>query len=277
MNAFKFLIENVSLDKEEFFRYARVFFDWIIHIFPTFWSYSLFNIDDHPITAGSIVLAIIFVVGGYMSIRLFVSYFDKRVLRSLDIETPHRYTIKVFLFYILISFLFLFTLHLIKVPLTVFTFFGGAIAIGVGFGLRNIMNNLICGIFIVTEHPIRVGDLIEVDNLVGVVEHIGFRATSVRSLENTHILIPNSIILEHSILNWTLSDKVIRSEITVGVGYNTSLEKVKEILLEVANDHDRVLTYNKNQTPVVFLDDFGGKRSYIQTQLLDRYQLSYGT
>ena len=257
MYKFNLFIGNLSWDKEEFFRYTQVFFYKIIEIFPTFWHYVLFHVDKNPITVGNLIFGFVFFIVGYLFIRIFVSQFEKKVLYRFDIDISHRYTIKVFLFYFLIFILFLMTLYFIQVPLTVFTFLGGALAIGVGFGARNIMNNFICGIVIVTEHPIRVGDLIEVNALIGSVEHIGFRATSVRSLDNTSILIPNSIILEHSILNWTLSDKVVRSEVTVGVSYGSPVEKARDILLKVANDHERILTYNKNQRPIVFFSDFG--------------------
>jgi len=257
MRTFNLFTGNMSWNKEEFFQQARSFFDFLVFQFPTFWNYTLFHVDKNPITVGDIIFGVIFVIGGYVFIRVFVSQFDKRILSRFDIDTPHRYTIKIFLFYFLISILFLFTLYFIQVPLTVFTVLGGALALGIGFGAKNIMNNLLCGIVIVTEHPIRVGDLIEVNNLVGVVEIIGFRATSVRSLDNTHSLVPNSVILEHSILNWTLSDKVIRSTIKVAVSYDSPVEKVKDILLKAASDHSSVLTYNKKQSPVVFFSDFG--------------------
>ena len=252
-----FLKGNMSWDKEEFFRQVRILFDSLLEILPTFWNYALFTVDKNHITVGNLLLGIVFVVCGYIFIRLFVSQFDKRVLNRFDIDIPHRYTIKIFLFYFLISILLLFVLYFIEIPLTVFTVLGGALALGIGFGARNIMNNLICGIVIVTEHPIRVGDLIEVNKLIGTVENIGFRATSLRSLDNTHILVPNSIILEHSILNWTLSDKVIRSKIKVSVSYSSSVEQVRDILLKSAHSHEKILTYDKNQSPVVFFKDFG--------------------
>ena len=248
---------NMSWNKEEFFEKARVFFDFILYQFPTFWNYALFNIDKTPITVGNLIFAVVFIILGYLGIRFFVYQVDKRILSRFEIDIAHRYTIKLFLSYFLFSILFLMTLYFIKVPLTVFTFLGGALALGVGFGAKNIMNNLLCGVVIVSEHPIRVGDLIEVDTLLGVVESIGFRATTIRSLDNTHILVPNSIILEHNILNWTLSDKVVRSTVKVSVAYGSPVEKVRELLLKAAQDHESVLTYNKDQSPIVFFSDFG--------------------
>ena len=248
---------NMSWDKEEFFLNMRLLLERLFEVFPTFWNYALFSVDKNSITVGKLIIGFSFLIGGYICIRILVSYFENRVLSRLEVEIPKRYTIKVLLFYFLISILFLFVLYLIEVPLTVFTFVGGALALGIGFGAKNIMNNFISGIAIVIEHPIRVGDLIEIDQLRGMVEHIGFRATSVRSLDNVSILIPNSMILEQNILNWTLSDKVIRSEIAVGVVYGSPLDKVKKVLLSVAEEHEKVLTYNKNQRPIVFFSDFG--------------------
>ena len=257
MRELSLFMGNMSWNKEEFFEKARIFFDYLLSQFPTFWNYVLFHVDKNPITVGNIIFGLTFVIGGYISIRVFVHQFDKRILSRFDIDIPHRSTIKVFLSYFLIFILLLFTLYFIQVPLTVFTVLGGALALGIGFGAKNIMNNLICGIVIVAEHPIRVGDLIEVNDLVGIVEDIGFRATVIRSLDNTHILVPNSTILEHSVLNWTLSDKVIRSKIRLSVSYVSPVEKVRDLLLKAAHEHKSVLTYNKNQSPIVFFDDFG--------------------
>ena len=244
-------------NKEEFFNNLRDLVNQAAHLFPSFWNYALFNIDKNPITVGNALLGVVFVILGYATIRLIVKYFEVRVLARLDIDVTHRYTIKVFLFYFLLILLFLFTLHLVQVPLTVFAVIGTAVAVGVGFGAKNIMNNFISGIVIVIEHPIRVGDLIEVDNIVGTVEHTGFRSTHIRSLDNTHFIVPNSQILEQNVLNWTLSDKVVRCEVKVGVAYGSPVKKVSELLLQVAEEHDRILTYNKEQKPLAFFSDFG--------------------
>ena len=257
MEPFEKFAGNMSWDKEEFFALLRDFIDGFIEIFPTFWNFALFTVDKNPITVGKLVIGISFVIAGYIAIRLIVSYFERKILSRLDIEVPKRYTIKIFLFYSLLSLLFLFTLYLIEVPLTVFTVIGGALALGVGFGARNIMNNFISGMVIVVEHPIRVGDLIEVDQIIGVVEHIGFRASAIRSLNNTHYLIPNSAILEKNVLNWTLSNKVVRSEVVVGVVYGSPTAKARELLLKAAEDHKDVLGYSQSQKPIVFFSDFG--------------------
>ena len=253
----KFFPGNMDWNQQDFFQSLRSLVERFLEIFPAFWNYSLFQVEKNPITVGNIILGLSLIILGYIGIQLAVRYFEKRVLARLDIEVSQRYTIKVFLFYFLIILLFLFTLHLIQVPLTVFTVIGGAVALGLGFGARNIMNNFISGIVIVLEHPVRVGDLIHISNLIGVVEHVGFRATSVRAVDNTHVIIPNSSILEQNILNWTLSDKVVRCEVSVGVVYGSPANQVRDLLLKVAEEHDQVLAYNKNQKPLVIFSDFG--------------------
>ena len=257
MMVIKFFPGNMDWNQTDFFQVLRELVEKFLEIFPSFWNYDLFQVEQNSITVGNIILGLSFIILGYISIRLVVKYFEMRVLARLDIDISQRYTIKVFLFYFLLILLFLFTLHLIQVPLTVFTVIGGAVALGVGFGARNIMNNFISGMVIVLEHPVRVGDLININNLIGVVEHVGFRATSIRAVDNTHVIVPNSTILEQNVLNWTLSDKVVRCEISIGVVYGSPVKRVRELLLKVAEEHERVLTYNKSQKPLVIFSDFG--------------------
>ena len=247
----------MSWNKEEFFQNLRDLVHHLIHVVPSFWNYELFSVDKNPVTVGNALLGLIFVILGYISIQLIVKYFEKKVLTRLDIDAPQRYTIKVFLFYFLLILLFLFTLHLVQVPLTVFALIGTALAVGIGFGAKNIINNFISGVVIVIEHPVRVGDLIEIDSLIGTVEHTGFRSTHIRSLDNTHFIVPNSRILEENVLNWTLSDRVVRCEVKVGVAYGSPVKEVQKLLLQAANGHKRILTYTKQQEPLAFFSDFG--------------------
>ena len=150
--------------------------------------------------------------------------------------------------------IFLFALRLINVPLTAFAFLGGAIAIGVGFGAQNLINNFISGFIIMAEQPIGIGNLIELDGVIGMVEEIGARCTRVRTGENIHILVPNSAFLEKNITNWTLSDNEIRTKVTLGVVYGSPVRKVEELLIKAAKENAMVL---KNPEPFVIFTDFG--------------------
>ena len=158
------------------------------------------------------------------------------------------------LYYFALLFIILFALRTVNIPLTVFTLFGGAIAIGVGFGAQNLINNFISGFILMVERPVKIGDVIEVENNYGVVEDIGTRCTRVRTPGNMHILVPNSSFLEKNIINWTLADLEIRAQITVGVVYGSDTRKVKQLTLQAAKEHDKVLDFPE---PFVLFSDFG--------------------
>ena len=119
-------------------------------------------------------------------------------------------------------------LGLLGIPLTTFHFATGALAIGVGFGAQNIINNFISGWILMTERPIRIGDFIEIDSWQGVVETIGNRSTRIRRTDGVHLLVPNSLLLERTVVNWTLVDLEIRTTVRVGVAYGSPVRLVAE-------------------------------------------------
>jgi small-conductance mechanosensitive channel len=148
----------------------------------------------------------------------------------------------------------LFALRVVNIPLTLFTFLGGAVAIGVGFGAQNLINNFISGFMVMAEQPIKIGDLIEIEGTFAMVEEVGARCTRIRTGANIHILVPNSSFLEKNIINWTLSDKEVRSQVTVGVIYGSPVREVERLMLQVAEEHQRV---KKSPKPFVLFNDFG--------------------
>ena len=103
------------------------------------------------------------------------------------------------------------------------------------------------------ERPIRVGDVIDVGSLQGTVEEIGTRSTKVKSFDNTHVVVPNSSFLEKNVLNWTLSDNVVRYNVKVGVAYGSPARLVEKLLLEVAEGNESILRHPK---PAVIFSDF---------------------
>jgi len=141
-----------------------------------------------------------------------------------------------------------------NVPLTVFTFLGGAIAIGIGFGSQNILNNFISGLILLAERPIKVGDLILIDEIHGNVTVIGARSTQIRTGENLDIIVPNSKFLENNVINLTRRDDRLRTSISVGVAYGSPLERVVQVLEQAATEHPGVHTRPK---PFVWFNDFG--------------------
>jgi small-conductance mechanosensitive channel len=119
----------------------------------------------------------------------------------------------------------------------------GALGVGIGFGLQNVVNNFVSGLILLYERPIRVGDVIEVGTVTGTVTHIGIRSSMLRTFQGAEIVLPNSTLVSNQLTNWTLSDQVRRVEIEVGVAYGSDASKVQELLLEAARENAEVLRH----------------------------------
>ena len=221
---------------------------------PGVWNLSLFKIDKNIITLGQLIIGITLLIFGYFLLRQFSRQLEKVILRRLDVQESVGHAISTFVLYFAMIILCLFTLRLLNIPITIFTVIGGALAVGIGFGSQNIMNNFISGLIVILEQPIRAGDIVEVDGLTGEVERIGARAARIKSIDNTHIVVPNSSFLEKNVLNWTLSDDVVRRRVHVGVIYGSPTRKVEELLTQAVSEHKKVL---KTPNPIVFFKEFG--------------------
>jgi potassium-dependent mechanosensitive channel len=218
------------------------------------WNAQLLTIDGNSITVSKVVVAVGLLIVGLILVRFMLKPLLKRLLSRTLLQENTASGIRKMLVYFAYLLVALFALRMVNIPLAAFAFLGGAIAIGVGFGAQNIINNFISGFIMMAERPISIGNLIEVDGILGQVEEIGARCTQVRTGENIHILVPNSAFLEKNITNWTLSDRNIRTKVVVGVAYGSPVREVKEQLLASAGGHDQVL---KNPEPFVLFADFG--------------------
>ena len=228
----------------------ETYWDWLIHL----WAFEVFKVEGQAITLGKIVVGLSLLVLGY-----FVSHFLSRTVRArflsrLNIDSSLQYTWQKILFYIFFTGFFLFVLQLLSIPITIFAVVGGAVAIGIGFGSQNLVNNFISGLIVMVERPVRLNDLIEIEGQMGRIENIGTRSTMIRTIENKQVIIPNSKFLDTSFINWTLSDTLVSSQISVGVAYGSDPHLVSKILIEAASLHDRV---EKENPPTALLMNFG--------------------
>jgi len=128
----------------------------------------------------------------------------------------------------------------VRIPLTIFAFMGGALAIGAGFGMQNLLKNLISGLMLLFERPFRPGDLVEVGGIRGRVLDIGVRSSHIRDANGIETLIPNSTFIEQNVTNWTLSNEAVRIVVKIGVAYGSPVKEVTDLLLEVADRHGLV-------------------------------------
>jgi potassium efflux system protein len=137
---------------------------------------------------------------------------------------------------------FIILLNILGFELTKLTILGGALGVGIGFGLQAIVNNFASGLILLFERPIKVGDTIEIGNDFGEVKKLGLRATVVSTFDNAEIVIPNSDLITAPVTNWTLSGRQARVKVPVGVAYGSDIQKVLEILMSCAKEHPMVLS-----------------------------------
>lgn len=209
--------------------------------------------DGMQVRVGQLLLVLAVLIVGYIISKLIERFIQKRLAKS-DLRADASYVLQRVIFYALLVIVAITALSLLHVPLTAFAFVSGAVAIGVGFGAQNIINNFISGWILLFEKPVRIGDYIEIDSHQGIVQRIGNRSTLIHRTDGVHLLIPNSQMLERVVVNWTLVDLRIRSTLRVGVAYGSPVEKVAELIHKAVSDEPDVL--DEPAVSVVF-EDFG--------------------
>ena len=230
------------------------------------WNFELFvaqdtiTVDGQPITGkrsvtlGKILSAILILVVGYWLTGLLSRVIEPIVIKRFKIDPNQADLIRRWFRVVLIFSLALFSLVSVKIPLTVFAFMGGALAIGLGFGMQTMLKNFVSGIIILFERPFRVGDVLDVAGQRGTVVGIGIRSSVLRQFDSTETLIPNSTLLETSVTNWTYSNRKVRFVVTVGVAYGSDTRRVVQLLTEIAERHGLV---EKSPAPQVLFTNFG--------------------
>jgi len=216
-------------------------------------GFPVVTLGEQTITAGQILLILVIIVGGYLLARGVERLLVRRLsARAVNPDLVH--LIRRIYIVTVLAVLGITILDLLNVPLAAFAFISGAVAIGVGFGAQNIINNFISGWILLWERPIRIGDFLEIGETKGTVEAINTRSTRIRRVDGVHLLIPNSQLLENMVVNWTLVDRLTRTMVRVGVAYGSPVRLVADLIEQAVKEQEHVLD---NPKPLVIFDDFG--------------------
>ena len=206
------------------------------------------------ITVASLLLLIILFVVVIVGERIFRRHFVTRVLRRTHLAPALQFTLGRVLGYGMLALGFYISLQVVGINLSSLAILAGAIGVGIGFGLQNIISNFISGLIILAERPIAIGDRIEIGNVAGQVREISLRSTTVVTNDNIAIIVPNADFITHSVTNWSYEDPRVRFRIPFGVAYGTDLQNLRKLMFEVAEAHPKAL---KDPKPELFFVGFG--------------------
>jgi len=206
-------------------------------------------ITPRDVLMGIGVLAMTFVLS-----RNLPGLLEITLLERLPLDKGGRYAISFVVRYMCGIFGILFAVHLVGFSWSSVQWLAAGLTVGLGFGLQEIFANLISGIIILIERPVRVGDFVSVNGITGTVSRMELRATTIRDLDHRELIVPNKKFITDDVMNWTLSDSLYRTIISVGVAYGSDTKLVEDTLLEVARRHPQV---RRDPAPEVVFKAFG--------------------
>jgi len=213
-----------------------------------------FRIGDVTISVTAILTAFVILLAGILATRGAQRWLNTRFLPRTTLEPSLQNSVSTIFGYVGVIAALLLALAQMGLDFQKITIVAGALSIGIGFGLQSIVSNFVSGLILLAERPIRVGDIINVKGEEGRVQRIHVRATEIETGDNASVIIPNSELITGVVKNWTHANTFSRIVVKVGVGYDSDVEKVRDILLELAKGHPKLM---QSPAPVAFITGFG--------------------
>jgi len=225
-----------------------------------FTAESTIEVDGRKVTGISSITvgkisraALIFAAGVFVALwlgRMTESF----VVRRFGYDVTRARILRKWLLTLSLMILLVVVLTWVSIPLSVFAFLGGAVAIGVGFGTQTLLKNLISGLMLLFEQPFKPGDFVQVGDIKGNITEVGIRSSVIRDANGIETLVPNSVFLEQNVTNWMYENPRVRFCLRVGVAYGSPAREVADILDECVSRHGLVLD---DPAPMVLFEDFG--------------------
>ena len=207
------------------------------------------------ISLGDVVLFVFTIWLAFAISRLIRFVLEEDVYTRVELGGGVPYAISTMLHYVLLVAGFVIAIAALGFDLTKFTILAGALGVGLGFGLQTIVNNFVSGLILLFERPVKVGDTVQIGEHQGDLNRIGLRASVVRKVDGSEVIMPNSKLISEEVINWTLSDQQRRIEINVGAAYGNDPEHIIELLTKVALAHENILKLPPPQTLFVGFGD----------------------
>jgi len=218
------------------------------------WLESGISIGGTKISIVNVAYLIIFLVFFTFLSRIIREALQNRVLprTRLDIGARASFVnVVIYAFWVLAIFT---GINILGINLSSLAFMAGALGIGIGFGLQNVVNNFVSGIILLFDPSIQVGDMVQIGEDWGTINRINIRTTIVQTFDNASLIIPNSEMLSNKVTNWSFKDPKVRRQVDVGVAYGSDVQLVRKILLEIVGDMPEIMN---DPAPRVDFTDFG--------------------
>ena len=229
------------------------FLDRIIEWVKEIWGSGL-TLGSVTITVGGVLGFFIILVISWWLARILQLILKRELFDRLRVSKGVPHAISTTIYYVFIALGFLLAVSYAGFDLDQISLVIGALGVGIGFGLQNVISNFVSGLILTFERPINVGDTVEVGPLMGNVSGMGLRSSKVKTFDGSEVIVPNSNLVTNEVINWTLSDSQRRLTIPVSTAYGTDPHKVLEIMKTVVTEHPRVLQY---PAPLPLFDGFG--------------------
>ena len=227
--------------------------DLLIHI-QHILVYTLFTAANQPINLLDLIAFVLTLVITAMVARRVRHLLELYFLSRAPVETGGQYAVASLTQYALWVIGLLIGLRILNINLTAIAVVAGALGVGIGFGLQNVVANFVCGLVLLVERPIRVNDRITMEGVEGNVRAVNVRSTTIQTNDNISVIVPNSEFINGKVINWSIGDPKVRIHVPVGVAYGSNLETVTRALLGVAAETEGIL---KHPAPEVRFIEFG--------------------
>ncbi|MDA7873701.1 mechanosensitive ion channel [Rhodopirellula sp.] len=175
------------------------------------------------------------------------------VLRTTNVESGTRYAIVTLCRYTLMAIGFAAVARVLQIDWSKYAWIAAALSVGLGFGMQEVVTNFVCGIILLFERPVRVGDVVTVDGTTGTVTRIRMRATTITNWDRQELVVPNKTLITNTFLNWTLSGTISRIVVNVGAAYGSDTDLARDILVSVAQDHPIIM---EDPKPMATFEEF---------------------
>lgn len=235
------------------FKYARQAEELGLKMMSFIWNAVLWNADGYAITVRKLTGAFCILLVGFLVSLWFSRFFERRMQTFSKKNETSIVLLRYVVFYSLLCVFIVVALKTARIPLTAFAFVGGALGVGLGFGMQNIFSNLVSGIIIMSHRPFKLGDIVETKEYTGSISEISSRATIIQCFDGTEVVIPNGYFLQNSFINWTRKNPRKRLIVAIATSLEADPDEVERLVLAIANANNSI---SKDPAPSISMKNF---------------------